>query len=96
MKKLLVALILSCVVVAEGVLPPLYNSIEEIKTILEDERLADALTSGQAIVSIKRNEAGYEIQTPKYLLEVGVTYLPQAMPGPAKFSLTFQEPTLSK
>lgn len=96
MKKIFAILIAACATYAEGVLPPLYNSIEEIKTILEDERLVDALTSGQSIVSIKRVDKGYEIQTPKYLLEVDVTYLPQTMPGPGKFSLNFQEPALSK
>lgn len=73
-------------------LPPLYNSLAELKAILEDKQLEESLTSGQAIVALKRVDDGYVIETPKYTLKVNVTYLPQAMPGPGKFKLLFQKP----
>jgi hypothetical protein len=72
-----------------AVLPPFYQTTKEIKAILNDERLAESLGSGESILEIKRVEDGYEIMTTKYSLHILVNYVPRGYPGPAIFSFEF-------
>lgn len=94
MKNILILFCALCIVsTAEAVLPPLYSSIAEIKAILDDKRLADELTAGQAITDIKRTDTGYLVVTPKYNLQIDISYKPQKMPGPAHFEFAFHKKT---
>lgn len=74
-------------------LPPLWQSVNEIKAILDDPELGVKLASGEMILKIKRSEEGWSIVTSRHYLAVRVIPQPQTMPGPAKFKLEFEEPS---
>lgn len=73
-------------------LPPLVQSINEIKAILLDNRLSEIIPVAESIEKIIKIEHGYLLLTPKFGLKVNVNYLPQEKPGPLRFNLHFQEP----
>lgn len=71
-------------------LPPLYQSSHEIIAVLQDPELSKYLTSGEPIMKIERSDDGWRIVGLKHTAEVKVNYLPQDMPGPAKFKITWK------
>lgn len=73
-------------------LPPLYQGIEELKTILADEKLGQLLQSGEVIEDISKNNDGYLITTNRHRLQAQVVYEPAARPGPAQFHIVFRQP----
>lgn len=73
----------------EAVLPPLWQSRDEIKSLLESSEIGRYLDSSEAIKEIKRSEWGYYLITNKHTLEARIRYQPQSMPGPTNFSWTF-------
>ena len=75
----------------QAVLPPLYQTANEIKAILASEELGTHLSSGEVIVKIEKQENGYEITTNYNHLLVSITYEPVNRPGPAQFTLKFQK-----
>jgi hypothetical protein len=75
---------------AEGVLPPFYESVAEIKAILNDPQLGEKM--GYPIERIQRNESGYIVVTRDKSIQVDVVYRHNGI-GPAKFQLQFHEPT---
>lgn len=77
-----------------AMLPPLYHTLNEIKGILSDERLAQELGSAEGITKIEKNDEGYLITTYRYQLQVDVHYIPQKLIGNPKFELKFYEKTL--
>lgn len=94
MKKMmmLAAISLTFTMNAFAALPPFYESLIEISSILKDQQLAEKLSSGEPIVEIKKNDQGFLITTSQHKLQVNVVYEKQNMPGPAKFTLQFQNP----
>lgn len=74
-----------------AILPPLYQTAQELKMILENDRIGKVLPSGEPIVDIHKNENGYEIITPHYHLQANVIYKPAERPGPAQFDIDFQK-----
>lgn len=76
---------------AEALLPPLYEGISEIKSILISRELDQKLESGDVILSIQKNDNGYEIITNKHRLQVDIIYRPMPHPGPAQFELRFHD-----
>ena len=48
---------------AFAALPPLYQSLTELKTIINDERLGQYLQSGDLITDIRKVNDGYLIET---------------------------------
>lgn len=78
----------------EAALPPLYQTAAEIKSMMADEQLGQKLQSGEAIMTIQKTDAGYEIVTNQHRLQVEVNYEPAKQPGPAKFKLQFGDPVL--
>lgn len=72
-------------------LPPLYHTLNEIKGIINDERLTEMLGSAEGITKIERNENGYLVTSYRYQIQVDVNYLPQPYPGSGKFELKFHE-----
>lgn len=75
-----------------GALPPLAQSIREMKAVLQDERLYQMLESGDWIESIAYEENSYLILTAKKRrLRAEVTYLPVEQLGPVHFALSFEE-----
>lgn len=73
---------------ASAVLPPLWQSRDEIKSLLDLPTLGKYLESGEVIQEIKKSEFGYLIITNKHTLEARIRYQPQSMPGPQNFSWT--------
>lgn len=72
-----------------AVLPPAWQGIKELQTILQDRALSQHLESGDYIEGINRTENGWAITTNHGHVEIEVKPLPQAMPGPEKFELKF-------
>lgn len=70
-------------------LPPLYETLKEFKTLIEDPRLEHSFTSGDAIEKIERNEDGFTITSNKRTVHVKIAYEPAMRPGPAKYKLIF-------
>lgn len=93
MKKLAMILLVSLTAVkAEAILPPLYQTASEIKSIMTDKELGERLQSGEAIMKIEKNELGYEVITNRHHVQVYVEYESALRPGPAHFKLHFGEP----
>jgi len=78
----------------QGALPPLYQSANEIKAILDDAELGKHLSSGEVIMKIEKLDKGYEIFTNTHRLLISVIYQPVNHPGPAQFSLEFKKTQL--
>lgn len=77
---------------AFAILPPFYHSIREIKAILDDPALHEKLGSGEMILNVEKEEGGWRVVTPKYILRVDVKYVPTpGICGPGQFELEFQE-----
>ncbi len=83
------AIILGAVTQAQALLPPLYQTAEEIRGILESPQLGQSLQDGEPIVSIQKTKGGYRIITNRHQIDVTVNTLPQRMPGPARFDYQF-------
>jgi hypothetical protein len=69
-------------------LSPLMQETKEIKALLDDSRLDRSLQS-EVIQKIEKVEGGYVITTASKQVHVKVKYLPNTIPGPAKFELIF-------
>lgn len=74
-----------------SVLPPFYQTRDEIRQILSDDRLSESIPDGEPILKIKRNDKGYKITTNKHSLQVNVNYKPLSRPGPAQFDFEFEQ-----
>lgn len=92
--KVFLSLIVCCALTqtVEALLPPLYQSSNEIKSILNNEELGKKLQSGELIIAIQRNANGYEIITNHHRLQVDVINEPVQRIGPAVYHLDFHEP----
>jgi len=73
---------------AVTVLPPDAQEAKEKAAIQNDADLKKRL-HGEEITSIEKVEGGYRVYTENYQVMVHVHYLPQSMPGPAHFALSF-------
>jgi hypothetical protein len=93
MKKLIVCLLvmLAPIHMCYAILPPLYQSVEEIKAILKDKRLSEVLSSSNTITNIIKIDNGYSIETEDSSVVVDVIYIPTKLLGPAKFKLEFHK-----
>jgi hypothetical protein len=92
MKKIILILIaVFAVSTSFAMLPPFYHTLNEIQTILADERLSEALGSAEGITKIEKVDGGYLITSYRYQLKVDVNYLPQQLIGRGKFELKFNE-----
>lgn len=76
----------------EGILPPLYEGIKEIQSILSSPELGHKLESGDVIEKIEKTETGYKITTNKRELLIEVQYQKTRKIGPATYVLKFNEP----
>lgn len=77
-----------------GALPPAWQEVREIKSILNDNRLGNYLESGDVIQNITKTERGWEINTNHSLITIDVVPEKQTMPGPEKFHLEFKREPL--
>lgn len=70
-------------------LPPLWQNVAELKSILSDEHLGSHLESGEVILEIKKTDQGWLIITNHHELPIHIVNKEQKMPGPAKFNVEF-------
>jgi hypothetical protein len=75
-----------------GLLPPLAQSTRELKELLNDPRLYEALGSAEMIQEIVRIDHGYRVFTQNYAIQVNLHYKRGGMIGPAQFELEFESP----
>lgn len=71
-------------------LTPYYQSIQEIKAILDDARLEKLLGPGQMIQEIVKNENGYTIKATNSELKIKVHYQYFEKIGAAEFTIEFE------
>jgi hypothetical protein len=90
MKKSLFIINLFLISSLSAVLPPVWQDVAELKEILNDKRLNQYLDSAELIQSIDRIEGGWKITTNRSSLIARIQPQPQSMPGPEKFSITFE------
>lgn len=92
MKKILLSFVVTLPTLCFGLLPPLYETVGEFKSLINDERLTHVLQSGEAVMSIIRENDSFVITTNKSVLVVKI--IPQAtkLMGPAKYTLEFGVP----
>jgi hypothetical protein len=76
----------------EALLPPLYQTADEIAAVVKEHELGNALPSGEPIVGIRKTENGYMVFTTNHQVEATIVYEPATRPGPARFSVKFQTP----
>lgn len=75
-------------------LPPLYQTANEIKEILNSENLGSSLSAGEGITDIQKNENGYKITTNKHTVQVDVIRKASKSKraGPIQFEIEFHSP----
>ena len=87
MKYLFACLLISST--SYAALPPAWQGVKELQTILQDRGLSQYLESGDNIEGITRVEKGWIITTNHSVIDVEVKPIPQDVPGPEKFELKF-------
>jgi hypothetical protein len=90
-KLLACGLLLTLTAPLGAILPPLFQTAEEIQTILKGNELGRVLPSGEPIVEIRKTDSGYELLTAHYRLQAEISYLPQKQPGPAQFKVHYSQ-----
>lgn len=93
MKKLLTIMFLLIAQSSFALLPPLAQSIDELKQLLNDRQLGQKLGMAEPIEEIRRMNGGYLILTPQQQLQVDINYNPSRRIGPAQFTFEFHEAT---
>lgn len=96
MRKMIIStfLLLAWTQPAFALLPPFYESLSELTSLLKDPRLAEKLGSGEPILNIQKNNLGYLITSNKYQLQVNVIYQETKLLGPAQYTLEYENPVL--
>lgn len=77
---------------SHAVLPPLYQTSKEIKSILASPELDKKLHAGEVIMQITKNETGYEITTNQHRIQVDIIYQHTGKIGPAEYTIEFHNP----
>lgn len=73
----------------EGLLPPLYQTADEIRSVLSGKGLGEVLPDGEPIIEIRKNEQGYEVTTLRHRVQAVIVYKPTGRPGPAQFEVQY-------
>jgi len=76
-----------------GALPPMEQSVREVKALVSDPRLQKLLGSAEAIRKIVKTDSGYAVMTRTRILKVDVEIKSLGHPGPVPFEFHFFEPT---
>lgn len=72
-------------------LPPLYQDLKELRSILVSDNLGQLLPAGDTIQDIRKVEDGYLIVTNNHRLMAKVIYKDGKI-GPVPFTIEFQNP----
>jgi hypothetical protein len=89
MKTLIASLAIALPSIAFGLLPPLYESLAEFKSLINDERLPQSLDSGELILDVKKRDGSFIVTTNKRAIVITVVHEKSNVIGPAKFHLQF-------
>lgn len=77
---------------AFAVLPPMWQSVSEIETMLQSPYLKEHFSSHEPIEEIRKEESDtYVLRTRSHSVRVRVHYHPSTRPGPTQFSLSFED-----
>lgn len=91
MKKFLFIFIASA---GFSALPPMYQSVRELNSLLADPQLVQILGSSEPIIGVVRTEMGYCVTTLRQSLNVVIHYGgDERLIGPAQYHFEFLEPT---
>lgn len=95
MKKVVTLAVIGIVWVqtAFAVLSGFYESLVELKTMLNDSRFAETFQTADTIQRIETIDSGFVVQTRDKEMKVDVIYQPQTHPGKQQFDLRFHRPT---
>jgi hypothetical protein len=74
---------------SHAALPPMPQSIREIKSVLDDEFLKSSAMTGQAILELKRTQDGFLIETTDFIIPVYLEKIPQKIMGPIQYKISF-------
>jgi len=90
MKKgfLFLLFLFSCMSLS-ALLPPLWEDVDQLKTLLNDKQFGEFFSSGDAIVNIKKQDGGWLIETNHRTIFVEIIPEEQNFPGKAHYSLKF-------
>lgn len=89
MKKTIASLCFIIPSMCSSLLPPLYESVAEFKSLINDEQLVKSLDSAEFITDIKKEKNFFLITTNTREIRVEVVYTKNQLMGPAVFHLTF-------
>lgn len=76
---------------ALALLPPLWEGVREVKSILDDPELGQWLQSGEVLLEIKKVDEGWQLTTNKGAVLVRVVTEPAKRPGPSTYKLDFEK-----
>lgn len=92
MKRLLMTLLLASSLPLMAALPPLANSLRELRALTNDPAFYEAVGSADVIESIQKTDDGYLVTTNFKQVAVTITYHPlSGRLGPAPFDLTYEQ-----
>jgi hypothetical protein len=95
MKKIITIIMLSLFCAAfqpsYAILAPFNQSVVELRSILSSEELA-TISTGYPILSIQKNETGYQLETEKEIVQIDLIITPTTRVGPIQFTLKFHTP----
>lgn len=92
-KNMLLVCLLICYAPLSALLPPLAQSVAELRSLFSNGEVSSYLDSAEPIQKISKNEKGYLIETASQQMQVDVLYRPSRKVGPAEFDLKFNTPT---
>ncbi|MEI6531795.1 MAG: hypothetical protein WCN87_03135 [Chlamydiota bacterium] len=92
MKRVFLLLTLICSLPLMAVLPPLAQSLREIKALAQDPELYSLLGSAEMIENITKTSTGYLITGSSKQVAATISYLPatKGRVGPASFEFTYE------
>lgn len=70
-------------------LPPMPQSIREIKSVLDNEFLTSSEMTGQAILDLKRTNDGFLLETTDFIIPIYLEKIPQKIMGPIQYKISF-------
>lgn len=77
---------------AFALLPPLAQSVSEMRALLSSPEISQNLKSSEKILQIQRTDSAFVITTNASQMTVEIDYQPSSRPGPQEFKFTFHPP----
>lgn len=91
MKRIFLALAVASSLSAMAALPPLGNSLRELRALIQDAEFYKTVSSAEIIENITKTDYGYFVTTTHKQIEVHILYSEvKGRLGPAPFTLTYE------